>query len=423
MSKLKELYYSAKQKWRQNQDKIMPWYNFGRDVITSATVIPEEPRIVDYIEFGFQVKDSYQDIFGGSKINGLKTKNGEKVMLNDQMAQIVRDLVFQYHDKGVTLIGEEEKVLVYVVKLNNAKLIWSEEDAKCSHVFVHPDEFEAAYVGIENLFKKKFPDGKVIISGANSNKSSFLEEDKTQNTFIPFKRCMEFSQYINKYFAKNINRSILFYGPPGSGKTNLIKGIVWEMQARTLKFVDMHKLDITVVLDIIKCYNPDCIIFEDIDHLENNEIHFLLERIEHLNNNVKLILASANEVSSLDNALLRPGRFDEAVEIKTLEKEVLMKLIGSGDDKADEELFNIVKDFPVAYIKEILKRIEALGREEALANIEDVKVRVKNLKVSNYDLNKIDSELEKMLKTADRFDDEEEYIDMEEEEDSCTSNE
>jgi SpoVK/Ycf46/Vps4 family AAA+-type ATPase len=133
--------------------------------------------------------------------------------------------------------------------------------------------------------------------------------------------------------------------------------------------------------EIIKVVGPDCIILEDIDHLGHEEIVDLLDKIEDFNHENKLVFATANRVSRLDNALLRPGRFDEAIEIKNIDEEVLLKLV-----QGDSEIFEIVKNFPVAFAVELMKRVKILGKEEALQNIQDLQDRVDNFSLVNYEL-------------------------------------
>ncbi len=55
-----------------------------------------------------------------------------------------------------------------------------------------------------------------------------------------------------------------------------------------------------------------------------------------------------------------------------------------GDDK---EIMEIVRTFPVSAISEVLERIEILGREAALADLDDIKKRVATAQ-ENYEKGK-----------------------------------
>lgn len=383
LTKAKGYYKQAKLYWRSKQDIIYPWYSFGRDVINAANNLPEEPRFYNYLHLAWDIKDCYEDTFVGAGMDEVVCGNGEIGLINyTQLATLVRDLLFLYKPDCISLVDDDEECQAYCAKvIGDKKLTWIESEKKANCLYCLPEHRVEILSEIHRLIYQRFPGGKITINGGNFA----LEEDHTQDKFISFKKCVEMKEYINKYMDKGINRSILFYGPPGSGKSNLIKGIVSELQAKTIKFTDLEKVEVNFIIEAIKCLGPDCIIFEDIDHLGYGAMQLLLEKIEHLNDNIKLLMASANYINELDSALLRPGRFDELIEIKNLDREVLIRLI-SGDGEDDVELYEMVKDMPVASVKEVLKRIEVLGREEALKSIGDIKARLRSLDEDDFRL-------------------------------------
>lgn len=178
-----------------------------------------------------------------------------------------------------------------------------------------------------------------------------------------------------------------------SGKSNLVKGITHCLKAKCVRFTDLSSMNNAFVAEILRTLNPDAVVLEDIDHMSMDEIDDLLDKLEDFNNQKKLIFATANQVRKLDDALLRPGRFDEVKEIKTLDEEVLMNLVEN-----DEELFQISKSFPVAFTVELLKRVKVLGKEKALQNMQDIKDRVDNLNNTNYELRSEGNPLDDLFK-------------------------
>lgn len=166
-----------------------------------------------------------------------------------------------------------------------------------------------------------------------------------------------------------------------SGKSNLVKGISFCLGSKSIRFTELENLNNSFVAEMLRALNPDAIILEDIDHNSNEDINDLLDKLEDVNNQKRLIFATANEVSKLDNALLRPGRFDEVMEINKLDEEILKALVND-----DAELLEITRNFPVAFTVELLKRIKVLGKEKALANMDDITARIENLEHVNYEL-------------------------------------
>jgi hypothetical protein len=187
---------------------------------------------------------------------------------------------------------------------------------------------------------------------------------------------------LDDYIRHNYSRSILFYGPPGSGKSNLIKHIYLNSKYKSLR-INISNLEDEVVMNLISLFQPTIIVIDDIDHGIRNgsNIDSILKSLEGIHTNTKAMLASANVVTKLDPALQRPGRFDELVEIKCLDRKVHMSLVDQ-----DEELFQFTTDFPAAYILEFMKRVRVKGKAYALANSKDITSRVKNLENYNYGL-------------------------------------
>lgn len=403
MSTFKRSLGVIKTVYNKNKDKIIPWVNFSRSCIQDATVIPtENPRIIDYIDFGFRVKDNWSDNFSAGRSSFFANKEWRS-FFTKPTANLVFDMIRTTKGSEARLVAkEEEGASCYVIEIAGIKIGWSENNGNFHSMYIENNKAKEhlAYKAIEVLFKATYPFGKIVIF-SNGEKLE-VEEDKTQETFIKFKKCSEYSTEIKKYWEKGYNRSILFFGPPGSGKSNLIKGIVSELDARTLKFNGMDSIDQNSIIEIIRGFAPDCIIFEDIDHARVASVDFLLGQIEQIAANCKLILASANEVSKLDNAVLRPGRFDQPIEISRLDDEVILNLV-----KNDKELFEITKDFPVAYIQELMKRVNVEGKEKAIKSIEDLRARVDNLYTSNYSLRKDGAS----VKAKQALEEEEDYED------------
>ena len=102
----------------------------------------------------------------------------------------------------------------------------------------------------------------------------------------------------------------------------------------------------------------------------------LLETLEFFQQHVKLVIATVNNKNHLDEAILRPGRFDELLQIKQMDDDVVRAVLG------DEHAFayDTVKDWPIAFIQEYVKRLRFMNPEEAAASVKELAQRVKRLK-------------------------------------------
>lgn len=133
-------------------------------------------------------------------------------------------------------------------------------------------------------------------------------------------------------------KGILLSGPPGCGKTLLAKAIANESKVNFIsvkgpallsKYVGESELGVREVFRKARQASPCIVFFDEIDALVpargggSSESHvaervlsqFLAEMdgIEELKG--VLILAATNRLDMLDPAILRPGRFDEVIEI------------------------------------------------------------------------------------------------------------
>ena len=183
-----------------------------------------------------------------------------------------------------------------------------------------------------------------------------------------------------RFLERGVGRSCLLVGPPGTGKSTGIRYLARELGLRSLR-VDLSALARTPGVRSgaggapgwletqLKHLQPELLILDDLDRVEcgGELLHFL----ELAAATCKLVLASANATEPMMGAALRPGRFDEVVRVDRLDRDLLAALLGP----EDADLAESVADLPIAYVAEFVKRRAALGREQALAELADLRAR------------------------------------------------
>ena len=154
-----------------------------------------------------------------------------------------------------------------------------------------------------------------------------------------------------------IPRGVLLYGPPGTGKTLLARAIAGEAGVPFYAmagsdfvemFVGLGASRVRELFDEAKKHSPAIIFIDEIDavgrkrgsgmnggHDEREQtLNQLLVEMDGFDNNTGLIvIAATNRPDVLDNALLRPGRFDRqvAVEAPDLEgREAILRVHAKG---------------------------------------------------------------------------------------------
>lgn len=159
-----------------------------------------------------------------------------------------------------------------------------------------------------------------------------------------FQECTEVVSYLNnrtlyEIAGANIPRGILLEGAPGTGKTLIAKAIASECDANFISIAASEFVELYVGMGAAKVRNlfkqarenSPCIVFIDEidavgkqrgtginagnDEREQTLNQILAEMDGFAQNDNVLVIAATNRRDVLDNALLRPGRFDRIVNI------------------------------------------------------------------------------------------------------------
>lgn len=366
----------VKKFFRLNEAKINRVIKFSTAVVNDANTLlngATKPGLLSYASLVSKVKSHYDSQFHENAWGRFAHKwEG----LNSNIHQVI----------GEVMTGQFSHRIVGFKQDNNDYRFLIMDTFTMGWVVNHQGHAQEMNIEAKKMpeFKKIFAEafwnhfGDYAILSAGTHSQVLFETDP-QIEVIYSERAIRLSQYFEKFMAKKISRSILFYGPPGTGKSNIVRAIAHGMKMKALKFniVDFKKLNAALVHNMISMVCPDVIIIEDIDHAPLNNDCQILAIMEMLNKTGKLTLATTNEVSTINHAVIRPGRFDELIEIDKFDDEVLMKIVDQ-----DKEIFDIVKNFPIASTMELMTRIKVLGRAEALNSIGDIQKRFENMKKS-----------------------------------------
>lgn len=125
---------------------------------------------------------------------------------------------------------------------------------------------------------------------------------------------------IKKHKSLGNQRSYMFLGAPGTGKTtfcyNLAKKVADSNQIVFKASSNLFDQAPAHMGTLIECFSPAVIIIDDVDRgfngREDDVLLGFLERLKGLESK-PTFLATANNVSKIPEAFLRPGRFDEFV--------------------------------------------------------------------------------------------------------------
>ncbi len=209
-------------------------------------------------------------------------------------------------------------------------------------------------VGINEKDKVTFDD----VAGADEEKAELQE-------VVDFLRSPE--KY-TKLGAK-IPKGILLVGPPGTGKTLIAKAVAGEagVQFLSISGSDFVELYVGVgasrvrdLFDQAKKQAPSIVFIDEIDavgrqrgaglgggHDEREQtLNQLLVEMDGFNNNEGVIvMAATNRVDILDNALLRPGRFDRQIYVGTPDtkgREAILRVHSKNKPLSDDVKLDVI---------------------------------------------------------------------------------
>ena len=242
------------------------------------------------------------------------------------------------------------------------------------------------FVVVWSVAMNKMQGGAGGVARFSKARTRLGSEEKKKVTFDDVAGCDEEKEELAEivHFLKNpkqytemgarIPKGVLLVGPPGTGKTLLAKAVAGEADVQFLSISGSDFVELYVgvgagrVRDLFeqaKKVAPAIIFIDEIDavgrqrgsglgggHDEREQTlnQLLVEMDGFGNNDGVIVMAATNRADILDNALLRPGRFDRQVYVGLPDirgREAILKIHAKGKPLGDDvDLNSIAKGTP-----------------------------------------------------------------------------
>jgi len=235
---------------------------------------------------------------------------------------------FNVCDKQTVFSSEDEDLIEITLADTNSKFYIIEFNGQAMSLSskgraqrVAEDYFYSDGFNFETLFDniwEHYPSGIILQRHRQSLDLDMAEVPEEEPIYIGSYDIEEFYLRLRRSLDRGISRSFLLKGPPGTGKTSLALKIARTYFKRTVK-LDPHvtrSFESGELEFFVSQLKPEVIIFEDFDRAFNFA-DVALSMLENLKKKFPelVIFGTVNDISKLDPALLRPGRFDKIMDI------------------------------------------------------------------------------------------------------------
>lgn len=364
-----------------NNDRVNAVMRYSLAVAKDAEPFLNNPSFWHGLRLAFSAAKNL-DEFQVWSDNYFESRPEWHKLFDDDITNIIAEVLADSHPQ--VLKTGETGMIMKVHHLDDVTALgycYYTKTKMCASSIYVKGEVDRVYELLAKIIWEKFGSDFLVLAGKRGldqrSRSGFGPDVGVEPLSSP--RAEALANYFKRALSVGVKRSAMLYGPPGTGKSTMAREVVRRLGLRSLRIrvEDVGTLDNNSILQALLILKPDVVILDDFDR--NSSQSHLFEALENLQKNVKIVLATVNERNRLDEALLRPGRFDEMICVDRLDEEVVRLVLGPDC----QDSFEQVKDWPIAFINEFAKRRLFLSPAEAKSSMDELIKRVARVRAKH----------------------------------------
>lgn len=262
-------------------------------------------------------------------------------------------------EEGDVIVNNKTNIPISIMADYNENSVDNED----MELLLEPKNFVTRTINLEDVQQERIVDAnKAALSGIKiksngkdvdntmEKKLSFKDVGGMDKTLEALKRSVLYPiKFPFAYKNVEINKGIILYGKPGTGKTLVAEALAGESDANFIKLsgTDLESKYIgeteaawRKIFSDAKLNQPSIIFIDEFDAIVKergeatndhfgdkvvNQILSLMSDLEKSNDNV-FVIATTNKIDTIDSAVKRSGRFDKHIEILAPDKKGLKSI-------------------------------------------------------------------------------------------------
>lgn len=379
------------------------WLEIASDVSDVLIHLRDKPRPSDYASIGLKLFNSALHHSSRFK-KGSPFKDWELLDIWEY-SDFLYSVCVTHHDNEI--MEERGEEIYSVSTIFGERVGWIARGGYVSGPYAESEEkTKDVMFSLGRLVWEHLGSTSCILTKSRNKegeRTTGFRVDGTQDDVYESKMANSVLERSKAFLDHGYSRSVMLYGRPGTGKSSAMRYVAKKFGKLSLRInvSELQHLSAGDMISAIEMLQPDTLLIDDFDRMSRPEK--LLNELERFNKKIKLFIVSVNHIEKLDSAVIRPGRFDDHIEVEDIDSEIVSKLIGPGVPK---EIHDRLAKFPIAYVTEFHKRKEVLGMEKAIEEVEELEKRISHIS-------------KKMKEDSDDDDEDDEDCDNDDDDEDC----